>query len=162
MCVISVTPCACTLTLARWVEQREVRGEGNEKETTRERERETGRRGGGTERIAFTQCSFLPPPERESPSTRHDSNSLVATTGETDRGKERRSARTRRGNGRDDERERERETRSEATRAGRVYVEEAENSLFERPSAHSNHTQASVYAGRDRERERRGRGEGGG
>jgi len=63
---------------------REIRGEAGGKETKRERkrarDRETAKRYGGTERIAFTQRSFLPPPDRESPSTRLDSNSLVAIT----------------------------------------------------------------------------------
>lgn len=115
----------------------------------KKRKREARWRNGGNKRIAFTQRSFLPLPSRESPSTRLDSNSLVATIGETDRGKE--TERGQEGKDKKTVREKERycervqDGRSRAMRAGRKEcVEEAENSLFERPRAAPAYTRFCV------------------
>jgi hypothetical protein len=123
------------LTSAR---QEERRGDPGRREEASERERERGR-GGWRRGIAFTQRSFplRLVDERESPSTRLDSNSLVATTGERQTKEKRRCAdmferkdektgRKEPGVGRERERERGRE-RAEAERCER---EEAENSLL--------------------------------
>lgn len=174
--MISVTPCACTLTLALDGRNGEVRREGSEKETTREKEkegaRETGKRSGERPREDSIYSAFVPSSsrERESPSTRLDSNSLVTTTGETDRGgKETEPGRVR-GKRRDNEgerkkditreKERARGDRSEATQEGRVYAEEAENSLFERERERDQAATVykTLYMQVDTEKETRRRG----
>lgn len=149
--------------------EKEVKRRRHEKK--RKREREKRERGAERDREDSIYSAFVPSSsrERESPSTRLDSNSLVTTTGETDRGGKRRSPNAFEGKDettrekerkilRERERKRERGDRSEATQEGRVYAEEAENSLFEeRPS--SNRIQDSVYAGRHRKRdEKEGKG----
>lgn len=70
--------------------EKEGKKRRHEREGRRKKERErdryiyteAGEKHGETERIAFTQRSFRlsPADDRESPSTRLDSNSLVATT----------------------------------------------------------------------------------
>lgn len=149
--------------------EKEVKRRRHEKK--RKREREKRERGAERDREDSIYSAFVPSSsrERESPSTRLDSNSLVTTTGETDRGGKETEPERVRGKRRDNEgerkkditreRKRERGDRSEATQEGRIYAEEAENSLFEeRPS--SNRIQDSVYAGRHRKRdEEKGKGE---
>lgn len=104
--------------------EKEVKRRRHEKK--RKREREKRERGAERDREDSIYSAFVPSSsrERESPSTRLDSNSLVTTTGETDRGGKRQSERVR-GKRRDNEGERkkditrERERESEATEVKR-------------------------------------------
>lgn len=104
--------------------EKEVKRRRHEKK--RKREREKRERGAERDREDSIYSAFVPSSsrERESPSTRLDSNSLVTTTGETDRGGKRRSPNAFEGKDettREKERKilRERERESEATEVKR-------------------------------------------
>lgn len=103
--------------------EKEVKRRRHEKK--RKREREKRERGAERDREDSIYSAFVPSSsrERESPSTRLDSNSLVTTTGETDRGGKRRSPNAFEGKDETREKERkilrERERESEATEVKR-------------------------------------------